>query len=309
MIIRANKWENRREVSTTMYQKRPYEYLVKYTQQRDWIEGHGFMVALAMFLGGISGGLYLASLYFDSLLGMFIAWLLAMAAGITDMSHLGQRKQFWRMMLRPGSSWISRGFILIFLFLGAAMIQLAISQWAPGNAWEIVFKVIAGIMAFGVAIYAGFVVGYVGAIKLWSSGLVPILYVITGLTSGLAVVLMVILNQDSGTIVRVANYMLAGLVIYAIFAAVYFWVATYSSTAGRDSVLRVLRGNVAPVFWLGVVLIGIVMPIVMVAPYSLKSETSTVLFTIAAVCNILGVIALRYVILKGGLYIPLTHGE
>jgi hypothetical protein len=55
--------------------------MVKYTQQREWIEGHGIMVAFAMFFGGISGGLYLASLYFDSMPGMFIAWLLAAVAG------------------------------------------------------------------------------------------------------------------------------------------------------------------------------------------------------------------------------------
>jgi formate-dependent nitrite reductase membrane component NrfD len=292
-----------------MYQSVRYEYMVKYTQQRDWIEGHGIMVALAMFLGGISGGLYLASLYFNSMLGMFIAWLLAMAAGITDMAHLGRPTQFWRMLAKPGSSWISRGFILLWLFLGAAMIQLAISQWASGNTWEIVFKVIAGILAFGVAIYSGFVVGYVGAIKLWSSGLVPMLYVITGLTSGLAVVLMINLNRDSATVIETARYMLVGLGVYVIFTAIYFWTATYSGTTGRDSVARVLRGNMAPVFWLGVVLIGLVIPIAMVAPYVLNEQVSAAVFITAAACNIVGAFTLRYVILKGGLYIPLTRGE
>ena len=66
------------------------------------------------------------------------------------------------MLRKPNSSWISRGFILIWLFLGAAMIQMAITYWAPGNVWEIVFKVIAGVMAFGVAIYSGFALGFVG---------------------------------------------------------------------------------------------------------------------------------------------------
>ena len=110
-----------------MMQIKPWDFMVKYTPQREWIEGHGIMVAFAMFFGGISGGLYLSSLYFHSLLGMFIAWLLAMAAGVTDMAHLSKPMRFWRMMSKPGSSWISRGFILIWLFLGAAMIQLAIT--------------------------------------------------------------------------------------------------------------------------------------------------------------------------------------
>jgi protein NrfD len=292
-----------------MYQSARYEYMVKYTQQRDWVEGHGFMVALAMFFGGVSGGLYLASLYFNSLPGMFIAWLVAMAAGITDMAHLGQPKQFWRMMLRPGSSWISRGFIMIFLFLGAAMIQLAISQWAPGNGGEIVFKVIAGMLAFGVAIYSGFVVGYVGAIKMWSSGLVPVLYVISGLTNGLALVVLVSLNQSDDIIIKAGNFFLVSLAVYVVLLGIYLWSATYGSAAARDSVKRVLRGNIAPVFWLGTVLVGIIIPAALIAPFSLSDETATALFAIASICNVVGGLLLRYVILKGGIYIPLTSGE
>jgi formate-dependent nitrite reductase membrane component NrfD len=281
--------------------------MVKYTPQREWIEGHGIMVAFAMFFGGISGGLYLSSLYFHSLLGMFIAWLLAMAAGVTDMAHLSKPMRFWRMISKPGSSWISRGFILIWLFLGAAMIQLAISQWAPGNAWETVFKVMAGILAFGVAIYSGFVVGFVGAIKIWNSGLVPILYVISGLTAGMAVDILVSLNATN--LVTIADYLLAGLVVYAIFVAVYFWVATYESATARDSAVRVLRGPIAPVFWLGVVLLGVVIPIAMVAPFSLSQQVSSAGFAVAGACTIIGGVALRYVILKAGMYTPLLPDE
>jgi formate-dependent nitrite reductase membrane component NrfD len=291
-----------------MIQLKPWDFMVKYTPQREWIEGHGILVAFAMFFGGISGGLYLASLVFDNMLGMFIAWLLAMAAGITDMAHLSKPTRFWRMMLKPGSSWISRGFILIWLFLGGAMIQLALSQWAPGAA-ETVFKVLAGIMAFGVAIYSGFVVGYVGAIKLWNSGVIPILYVISGLTSGLAVLLLASFNESTDTLISVANYLLVALVVYAVFVAIYFWVATYGSVTARDSAVRVLRGPIAPAFWLGVVLLGIIIPIVMVAPFSLADNTSTAVFAVAAVCAIIGGVMLRYVILKGGLYSPLLPDE
>lgn len=292
-----------------MMQIKPWDFMVKYTPQREWIEGHGIMVAFAMFFGGISGGLYLASLAFDSLPGMFIAWLLAMAAGVTDMAHLSKPMRFWRMALRPSSSWISRGFIFIWLFLGAAMIQLALSQWAPGNVWETVFKVLGGVTAFGVAIYSGFVVGYVGAIKIWNSALIPILYVISGLAGGLAVVMLVSFNAGTDRLLSIANYLLAALVVYAVFVAIYLWVATYSSVAARDSVVRVLKGSAAPVFWLGVVLFGIVAPIALIAPFSLAQQASAPVFGVAAVCSILGGIALRYVILKGGVYSPLLPEE
>ncbi len=33
---------------------KPYEFMVKYTPQRDWIEGHGILIAFALFFGGIA---------------------------------------------------------------------------------------------------------------------------------------------------------------------------------------------------------------------------------------------------------------
>lgn len=282
---------------------RPYEFMVKYTPQRDWIEGHGVLIAFALFFGGIAGGLYLVSLYYDSILGMFVAWILAGVTGLTDMAHLTKPKRFWRMMLKPKTSWISRGFIVIWLFLGAAAIQLAISTWGSAGAAETTFKVIAGILAFGVAIYSGFVVGYVGAIKLWNSAIIPILFVVAGITGGLALLMAigvgrVGLSEDVALALRVV------LIGYAVCVAIYLWVATYESTAARDSAMRIIKGNLASVFWLLVVLLGIVIPIIM-----LFATDATAALVIAGILVVVGGIALRYSILKAGVYSPLVPTE
>lgn len=167
-----------------MMQTKPYEFMVKYTPQRDWIAGHGALIAVAFFLGGLSGGLYLTSLYFNNLLGMLIGWCLALLMGIVDMVHLSKPLKFWRILLKPKSSWISRGFIIITLFIGLAAVQMALSFWLPESGVGTVFKVLSGFTAFAVAIYSGFVVGSVGAIKLWNSAIVPVLFIITGLAGG-----------------------------------------------------------------------------------------------------------------------------
>ena len=292
-----------------MIQRRPYEFMVKYTPQRDWIEGPGVMIAIAFFLSGISGGLYLASLAFDSMLGMFIAWLVACLVGLVDMAHLSKPQRFWRMLLKPNTSWISRGFIFMWLFLGCAAIQLALSFWLPGTAAETVFKVLAGIMAFGVAIYSGFVVGYVGAIKLWNSAIVPILFVIAGLTCGLAILLLTSLGESTDRIMAVANITLIALVVYAIVMSIYLWVTTYESSAARDSVMRMIRGNIAPVFWIGVVLLGIIIPVALLLTVTIAMWASVAALITAVVCVIIGGVSLRYVILKAGMYSPLVPAE
>ena len=40
-----------------MIQTRPYEFMVKYTPQREWIEGMGILIAFAFFLGAVLGPL------------------------------------------------------------------------------------------------------------------------------------------------------------------------------------------------------------------------------------------------------------
>lgn len=292
-----------------MIQSKPWEYMVKYTPQRDWIEGHGILVAFAIFFGGIAGGLYIASLFFDSMLGMFIAWLLAMATGMTDMAHLSKPMRFWRMLLKVKTSWITRGFLFITLFIGAGAIQMALTQWAPGTAAETVFKVIAGIMAFGVAVYSGFVVGFVGAIKLWNSAIVPILFVVAGAAGGLAILLIASQGEPAAQLLDIARATLYVLAGYAVFTAIYLWVSTYENTNAQDSVKRIISGEVSLVFWLVVVVLGMVVPIALIASFALASNVSSVAFIVAGVCTIIGGIGLRYVILKAGVYSPLLPTE
>jgi formate-dependent nitrite reductase membrane component NrfD len=287
-----------------MSQIKPYDFMVKYTPQTDWIEGHGILIAFAFFFGGISGGLYLSSLYFGDAVGMFVAWLLAMVTGLIDMAHLSKPTRFWRMVLRPKTSWITRGFIFIILFIGCATIQLALTHWAPGTAAEVAFKVLGGITAFGVAVYTGFVVGYVGAIKVWNSAIVPLLFVIAGLTGGMAILLMINVN-DNAIGNDIAAVMRIALIGYAVFMAIYLWVATYESSTARDSVMRMLQGGIAPFFWVGVVLLGIIIPVILL----FAAPSVGWVLVIAAIFTIIGGATLRFSILKAGEYTPLLPAD
>jgi formate-dependent nitrite reductase membrane component NrfD len=257
---------------------------------------------------------------------MFVGWGLALLMGVIDMVHLSQPKKFWRMLLRPNTSWISRGFIIITLFIGAAAIQLALSTWLPGTAIEMAFKVLAGLLAFAVAIYSGFVVGSIGAIKLWNSAIIPVLFIATGLVGGLALILALtagssqpemIVSAASGGGVPYAwaigssqssiliFAMRAILVIYAIFVVVYLWISASGGPGTRESALMMVRGSLAPVFWLGVVLTGIAVPMVLLFAASPADGAPLALLVATAVCVIAGTGALRYSILKAGMYTPL----
>ncbi|MGD1120270.1 MAG: NrfD/PsrC family molybdoenzyme membrane anchor subunit [Dehalococcoidales bacterium] len=282
--------------------------MTKYTQQKNWIDGRGNFIAFAFFLGGISGGLFMAAAYFDSLLGMFIAWLLSLCMGISYMIHLGQPLQSWRMFMRPRTSWISRGFIFIMLFIGLTFITLILRKWFPDASGAITtFKVLAGIFAFAQSIYTGFAVSYVSAIKLWNSAILPILFVVCGFSGGIAILLGISLNGDQVTVIE--NVARITLIAFAVILIVYLWNATYSSATAKNAVARLMRGGIGIVFWIGVVVLGVIIPIAVSVGTYFAGEASSAWLLTAVVTEVIGGLSLRYVILKGGMYLPLTSGE
>lgn len=283
-----------------------HEWMVKSTPQTEWIKGQGLFICFAFFLGGVSGGLYLASLYFNNLLGMFISWLLALLMAGCYLVHLGNRNplRVWRMCLNPQTSWISRGLIFITLFIGLVFIQLCLSYWLPGTA-ETVFKVLAGIMAFAQSIYTGFALSYVNAIKFWNSALVPVLFVTCGAIGGLSILLAISLGGSYAEVEVIKNVIRVALVAYAIIIIVYLWNATYIDPVAKGSVVDLIRGANAPVFWVGVVLFGVLIPVAISVTSYFAAEASTALLITAVVCEIIGGFSLRYAILREGSYGPL----
>jgi formate-dependent nitrite reductase membrane component NrfD len=284
--------------------------MVKAQQQKDWIDGRGNFIAFAFFLGGISGGLYLAAAYFDNLTGMFVAWLLSLLMGISYMIHLSHPFRSWRMFMKPKTSWIARGFIFIMLFIGLTFITLILRQWFPEATGALTtFKVLAGIFAFAQSIYTGFAVSYVSAIKVWNSAIVPVLFVTCGITGGLAILLAVFIAGDSSQIAALENIIRVVLIALAVIIGVYLWNTTYSSAAARDAIKRLIGGSLAPLFWVGVFLFGIVIPVAISITTLYASEASSGLLITAVISEIIGGLALRFAILKAGVYTPLLPAD
>ena len=285
-----------------------YDWMIKGTPQTEWIKGQGVFICIAFFLGGVSGGLYLASAYFNNITGMFIGWLLSLCMCGFYVLHLGNRNplRVWRMVLNPGTSWISRGLIFITSFIVLTFIQLCLYQWLPGPA-EMVFRVLAGITAFVQSIYTGFALSYVNAIKFWNSALLPILFVTCGFLGGLAILLAVNLGSSQAEIVSIENVIRIALILYIIMITVYLWEATYTDSVAKTSALDLIRGSNSMVFWAGIVLCGMAIPLGISITSFFMADISTGLLIIAVVCEIIGGFSLRYAVLREGNYIPLIN--
>lgn len=283
-----------------------HEWMLKYTRQTEWIERRGILLWLAFYAGGLGGGLYLVSLYFNSLWGMFIGWLIiAGLKGGAHFAYLGKPWRFWRMIFRPQTSWLSRGLIFVILFAGFAAIHLVLAFWLPGSVWELVFKVLAGIMAFAVATYTGIILMTIKGVPFWNSPLLPVLFVLCGILGGLGLSIVIALNSSQVDITAAETGSRWLLIINALLVVAYLWRAANRETTGKQSVLEQIQGGTAPIFWIGVVVLGIIIPLIIAFSSYLVGEASAILLVTGVLCEIIGGLALRYCILKGGAYTPL----
>ena len=87
-----------------------YEWMVKPTAQREWIEGRGILLWLAFFFIELGAGTFFVATFFESVVVMLIGWLICgVLGGGAHILYLGHPFRFWRMVSKPGTSWISRG--------------------------------------------------------------------------------------------------------------------------------------------------------------------------------------------------------
>jgi formate-dependent nitrite reductase membrane component NrfD len=291
-----------------MIQKRPYEFMVSYTPQTQWIEKGGIKLWLAFFFIELGAGMFFVASLFDNLWAMSIGWLLcAVLGGGLHLLYLGKPLRFWRMALSSGwkTSWISRGIIFVSLFLILGLIHMVLI----GSATRFTALLAAAdIFAFLTVIYGGFAMNYVNGIPLWNTALLPILYVVSGLWGGAEVTLGIALGSGGIAVgVAIEEWIRILLIGYLLLIPVYLMSVRYTSSTGQISVRYMLQSTWSPLFWIGVVILGMAIPLTAVITSFLTGlAAGSVPFLYAAILSgLIGDLAMRYLILRCGLYSPL----
>jgi formate-dependent nitrite reductase membrane component NrfD len=284
-----------------------HQWMVNYTRQTEWIDKRGIFLWIAFYTGGLGGGLYLVSLFFDSLWGMLIGWLIvSILKGGTHFIFLGKPLRFWRIMMHPQTSWLARGFLFVVGFAGFGALQVLVSWQWPGGIAEIVFKVIAGILAFCVAIYTGFVLKAVKGVPFWNSWLLPVLFIMCGVLGGFGISVIIALNGGGIDLAQAETGSRWLLAVNILLIVLYLWLASRREAVGKQSVLEQMHGHNAPVFWVGIVALGIVIPLIVTIIGLVAGEVNHAILITGVVCEIIGGLSLRYVVLKAGAYKPLV---
>ena len=308
--------------------------------QTKW--SYSLHVPLYLFFGGLTAGIFLVAVVADLLerkwqdaeilskSASYSAIVTLGLAGFFLTAHLGkpERGLAFPLFFTNYGSWMTRGGWIV--GIGALLVLLyAFLRYRDGAAWIRRLVGLAGLPALVMlAVYTGLLLSRGTFVPLWSSKYLPILFLNSGVTTGLAASGLICLvalwlrgPQPQATlgVVRWVSMAVALFILLELFEIYNFM--TYLAGSGQHAPTGqflapkggayvyqyVTRGALAPWFWWGVIGLGLTVPLLLtLVEFLLDWFTrplkwrSALLTAPKFVLILLGGILLRCVIVWGG---------
>lgn len=271
---------------------------------------------IALFLGGIGAGQFVVSTWlFDYPLSAATGLLfVGVGKSAAHLIYLGRPARFYRLFLKPRTSWISRGLIamIILLIFGSGYLAPLFGfSWLPWSPTDLLGRgiwFVAIAAALVVMIYDGFVLASCKSISSWHTMLLPVMFFAYAIAGGVAMTGLTYLI-DSGISVDIDSLISLDLMLLgAMFALVVFYVMNLASSdiTAKESLKMLVMSRTA-VFFIGLAIIsGLLLPLALglVHIVELGSSVPQTLLAISALLELAGDISVRHSILKAGLHMP-----
>lgn len=289
------------------------EFTFESRRQEEW----SWLIATGFFLAGSGAGLYLVSFFLNLVMISLVGIALSALGGLALLLDLGRPERFWLAFVHLGTSWISRGIVLIFILLIFGLLyilpEIAWFSWLPWSskaAFGYILGLIAAIASFGVMGYTGFVLAYSPAIPLWNTTLLPILFILYSLLGALGVIfaLSPIIDWEKTNMAFLELMEISLVGAGLLILAVYLLATSYSTVAARAALRLLLHGKLAFAFLGGTVFIGLIIPLAMSLWVYLSGAGLPLALPVLVTAGLLelaGGFLLRYSLIHAGVYVPL----
>lgn len=283
-----------------------------YRLQRHWDQS----MANAFFFGELGAGIFLAGFLYGSTVAMIVGVLTtAILKTYFHTSHMGVPGRAWRAILRPDRSWISRGFIAIICFVGAALLYiglerlgllaalgLADSAFAVGLLW--LLKIAAVAAALVVMVYHGFAIADSSAIAFWNTGMMPISSFSYSFLGGLVVTMNIDPSAGAtatGLMPPIHSAVLILLVLTTLILLALLQAANRGAPGAKKSMKLLLQeGPYVKWFYGLVVAAGLLLPFLL-----LIVQDSRLGDLLIAAGVLVGYFIFRSLVFKVGMYDPI----
>ncbi len=285
----------------------------------------GWKVAAYLFASGMGAGAYTAGAAAQrfeggpssvAAVGLWLGPLLVGPATLFLIADLGRPAGFLRASRRPVSSWISRGVVILSAFLIASIVHAGLAVWplgAPAQQARLAVAVVGGLLALLTMLYTGLLLGAIRPIPFWSTPILPVLFLVSSLSTGVMAVDLVSTAMSaagatpaSGILGTLRSLDLVLLALEATVLALYLAV-TRATIAARASTALLITGALAPRFWAGVVLSGIALPFaVQLAEVTSAIAPGAAWTIVSSGAGLAGGFLLRHVVIAAAVKSPLN---
>ncbi len=283
---------------------------VRPVAQREW----NILILLAFFFGAVGTGLFLVSAFVNFTFGVVLSLLIvAICMGYPHLIYLGRPLRFWRMLTSWSAfrrSWLTRGmwgWVLFMTFGVLYALSLGEFSWLPWTSQSMAGRVMLGIAAVASIwgmIYVGFVMAQSPAIAFWNTPALPVLFLIYGFIDGIDLTLVLLVARGETLAVNIELLGRAELLL-VILTIVFLWaylsLMSSSRLGAREAVRRLIKGDLAFIFWGLVVVTGLVIPLV-VGIYSFMVGVPLVITGLVGLLALIGAVYFKYVVLRSGFY-------
>jgi len=294
----------------------------------------GSPIWLYLWLAGMAGGAFFAAFLVDRLMGgtqkallriaTYVGVPFAIIGLILLIADLGMPIRFWRLLAEfDVVSAMSMGTWILFVWVAAAVIMIIlwnIDRFIPGSISidraRPAVDLITGALSWIAFVFAALLITYTGVLlassnqPLWAATiLVPSLFVASAISTGLAVVIITALVGRSQAISRrmIARLSEADAIVIIIEMVILIGFAIWlgvSAMGGATEGLKLLTiGTLAPAFWVGVVLLALLIPLGLELSNwgkEIKGRAVWLAVAVPSVCVLLGGLILRAIIVAGG---------
>ena len=266
-------------------------------------EGFDRLVALNIAIEGSGAALMVSSLLIQYPRGIAVGLALVVLGILFLFFHLGNRFRFWRVLTGLKRAWISRGAFFAGGLVGLGILHVLFKNDTFGLTVQI------GIVIFGLLtiLYSGFLLSSMTPIPFWNSPLTPILFLLHSMTTGVAI-LVVLLAQSAGENPGngVVEMMLGLAGVTLLFTIIHIMVMATSMNAARESVRLLVGTSLRWTFLGGAIALGLVGPLLIYIYIHFNSGQSVqgimTFVTVAMVLRIIGDYAFRSSVLNVGVF-------
>ena len=284
----------------------------------------GIPIATYFYLTGLSAGSFIIStlaygfgmLKFKPIgkIGVVMAILLLIIAPMILLIDLEQPLRFWHLILYLRiTSPITWGTFLLTLYPMNCMVY-GYFMFKGDLKRTKIFGLIGIPLALLVHGYTGFILALGKARVLWNTAIMPPIFLVSAMVSGIALMILVVIvkdfilqrkkEPDRTLIYALGKFLVASIVLDLLLIGIDLSVLLTSTTEAYVAALMLLDGQFSLLF-LGVeVILGAIIPLLLLlSPFTKHWIPGLAL---ASVLVMIGIFAMRCIMVIGGLSVPLS---